>query len=301
LELSWIAPAIASPFVYALVTLGDKWILSGLKLRLTSFYLFVGASQLTISIGIWLTLGFSGAPFDARAAAFGGGFLWGLALFILFWALKREQMGRVIPVSQTSPVFAAILGVVILGEAVEWWGWLAVLLVVGGAVLVSAEPSQLRSGGFSRVYLFVFGGAGFIGLAQVLLKVSAEDMDVWHNMALRGLGLFASLGLPFVRPSVVRDLASFLSNRRLALPILLTEGIGPFVGNALLLLALANGPVSLVSALLGTRPIFVLLLTLLLAPFARRVLAEKLSRADILTKAGASIAVVGGVAIISLA
>ncbi len=301
MELSWIAPAIASPFVYALVTVGDKWILSGLKLRLTSFYLFVGASQLAISIGIWLLLGFSGAPFDSKAAAFGGGFLWGFALIILFWALRREQMGRVIPVSQTSPVFAAILGAAMLGETVEWWGWLAVLLVVGGAVLVSAEPSRLRSGGFSRVYLFVFVGAGFIGLAQVLLKISAEDLDVWHNMALRGAGLFVSLGLPFVRPSVVGELVSFLDNRRLVLPILLTEGVGPFIGNALLLLALANGPVSLVSAMLGTRPLFVLLLTLLLAPFARRVLSEKLSRADILTKAGASVAVVGGVAIISLA
>lgn len=301
MELSWVAPAIASPFVYALVSVGDKWILSGLKLRITSFYLFVGASQLTISIGIWLILGFSDASFDAKAAAFSGGLLWGLGLLIYFWALRREQMGRVVPVWQASPIFAAILGVAILGETVEWWGWLAVLLVVAGAVLVSADPSQLRSGKFSGIFLFVFAAAGLIGVAQVLLKFSAGEMDVWHNMALRGVGLFVGLGLPFIRPSIIRDLLSVLPNRRLGLPLVVTEAVGPFIGNALLLIALANGPVSLVSGLLGTRPIFVLLITLAIARFANRMLSEKFSRADILTKAGASAAVVGGVAIISFA
>ena len=284
-----------------MVSVGDKWILSGVKLRITSFYLFVGASQLTISIGIWLILGVSNASFDAQLAAFGGGFLWGVGLLIYFWALRREQMGRVVPVWQASPIFAAILGVAVLGETVEWWGWLAVLLVVGGAVLVSADPEELRSGKFSGIYLFVFAAAGLIGVAQVLLKVSADEMDVWQNMALRGTGLFVSLGAPFLQPSIVRELLSFLANRRLALPLVLTETVGPFIGNALLLLALANGPVSLVSGLLGTRPIFVLFITLALAPFARRVLSEKFSRADILTKAAAATAVVGGVAIISFA
>lgn len=301
MELSWVLPAIASPLIYGIVTVGDKWILSGLKLRIESFNLFVASVQLSIAIIILLTLGLPDAPLSSIAAGFAGGALWGLALIIMFWALRREQIGRVVPVAQTSPVFAAILGVVFLGEYLEWWGWAAVLLVVGGAVLVSAEPSQLLSGGFSKIYLAVAISAALIGIAQFSLKIAADDMSVWHNMSFRGIGMFATLGLPFTRPSVFGELGGFLSDRKTAVPIFLVEGVGPLFGNAFLLLALANGPVSSVSALLGTRPVFVLLITLMFAPFARKALSEEFSRAGVITKVISTIAVVSGVAIISLA
>jgi drug/metabolite transporter (DMT)-like permease len=301
LELSWIAPAIASPFIYALVTIGDKWILSTLKLRIESFNLFVGIVQLSVALSILLIIGIPDAPFRAIAFSIIGGLLWGIYLIVLFWSLRREQMGRIVPVSQTSPVFAAILGVVFLSEHLEWWGWFAVLLVVGGAAIVSAEPKQILSGGFSRVYLYVMAGAALVGVAQVLLKTSSEDLGLWHNMSFRGIGLFTTLALPFLRTSVVKDLGVFLTNRRTAIPVLLTEGVGPIFGNAFLLLALANGPVSLVSALLGTRPVFILIITLIFAPFAKRALAETFTRADIVTKVLSTIAVVGGITIIAMA
>jgi drug/metabolite transporter (DMT)-like permease len=301
LELSWVLPAIASPFIYAMVSIGDKWILSTLKLRIESFNLFVGGTQLGISLVILLILGIPDASGEALAAALGGGMIWGVALILLFMALRREQIGRVVPVSQTSPVFAAMLGVVFLGEHLEWWGWLAVLLVAAGAVIVSAEPHQLLSGGFRKVYLLVVLAAALIGIAQVLLKVSSDELSVWHNMSLRGIGLFTTLAIPVLRPSVVRDFGSFVTTKKTAIPVLFIEGLGPILGNGFMLLALANGPVSLVSALLGTRPIFILLITLAFAPIAKKALAEEFTKADIITKSVSTAAVVGGVVIISLA
>jgi transporter family protein len=301
LELSWVLPAIASPFIYAIVSIGDKWILSTLKLRIESFNLFVGGTQLGISLVILLLLGIPDASTEALAAAIGGGMIWGVALIILFMALRREQIGRIVPVSQTSPVFAAILGVVLLGENLEWWGWLAVLLVVAGAVIVSADPHQLLSGGFRKVYLWVVLAAALIGIAQVLLKLSSDELNVWHNMSLRGIGLFTTLAIPVLRPSIARDLGSFITTKKTAMPVLIIEGLGPILGNGFLLLALATGPVSLVSALLGTRPVFILLITLAFAPIAKKALAEEFTRADIITKTVSTAAVVGGVVIISLA
>mgnify|MGYP003977615603 CR=1 FL=1 len=301
MELSWVLPAIASPFIYALVSIGDKWILSTLKLRIESFNLFVGGTQLIIAFAILMILGIPDAPFESIAAALGGGMIWGLALILLFWTLRTEQIGRVVPVSQTSPVFAAILGVVFLGEHLEWWGWLAVALVVAGAAIVSADPQQILSGGFKKIYLWVVLAAALIGVAQVLLKVSSDDLGVWHNMSIRGTGLFLTLALPVLRPSVAKDLVVFITKRKTAIPVLITEGIGPIFGNGFLLLALANGPVSLVSALLGTRPIFILLITLAFAPIAKRALNEQFTRADVVTKVVSTVAVVTGVVIISLA
>ena len=68
MELSWVLPAIASPFIYAMVSIGDKWILSTLKLRIESFNLFVGGTQLGISLVILLILGIPDASGEALAA-----------------------------------------------------------------------------------------------------------------------------------------------------------------------------------------------------------------------------------------
>ncbi len=284
-----------------MVSIGDKWILSTLKLRIESFNFFVGGTQLAIALVILLFLGIPDASASAIAAAIGGGMFWGVALILLFWTLRSEQIGRVVPVSQTSPVFAAILGVIFLGEHLEWWGWAAILLVVSGAAIASAEPRELLRGGFRKVYLWVVLAAALIGIAQVLLKISSDEIGVWHNMSLRGIGLFTTLAVPVLRPSVVKDLGIFITQKKTAIPVLIIEGLGPILGNGFLLLAIANGPVSLVSALLGTRPIFILIITLLFAPIAKRALNEQFTRSDIITKSISTAAVVSGVVIISLA
>jgi hypothetical protein len=67
-----------------------------------------------------------------------------------------------------------------------------------------------------------------------------------------------------------------------------------------LLIAIANGPVSLVSALLGTRPIFVLAGTLLLGLVAKEFLSERMTRHDLAVKSAATAAVVVGIVVISV-
>ena len=65
-------------------------------------------------------------------------------------------------------------------------------------------------------------------------------------------------------------------------------------------MAIAAGPISLVSALFGTRPIWVLLSTLLLGLFARQYVTERLVGQDLVVKLVATTAVVAGVVLISL-
>lgn len=301
-DLDWVLPALASPLVYALVTIGDKRVISTLALSLGSFYLFVGFTQLTISAVILLALGWPTAPASALLSSYGGGFLWGAGLMLMFFVLQREEVSRVTPVWQSSPVFVAIFAVLFLNESLAWHGWLAVLLVVSGAIAVSTD---LRRGGFGAfavrpTFFMLLAGAAIIGVAQLLLKVGSEDLDVWHNMAFRGAGLFTSLAAPWLRPPYPGRLITWLQTPSNSISIMLSESIGPFIGNLLLLTAIASGPVSLVSALLGTRPIWVLGATILLGLFARRFISERITGRDLVVKTVATGAVVAGVVIISV-
>ena len=300
-DAAWVLPAIISPVIYAAVSIGDKLVLSRGKLPIRSMYLFVGLTQLTISAVILVVHGIPDAHAFRILAAFGGGFVWGLALYGMFTGIQREEISRVMPVWQSSPIFAAILAVFFLGEAVTWAGWLGIFLVVGGAAAISIRRGDLGTGFvLSPVFWILIAAAALVGAAQLLLKVSAKELDVWHNMAFRGVGLYCSLGLQFTRMEHIRNLAAFLTRRRASLGLLATEGLGPFTGNYFLLLALQNGPVSLVSALLGTRPIFVLAGTLVLAMVAKGVLDDRMTRSDIFVKTASTCAVVGGIFAISL-
>lgn len=301
-DYQWILPAIASPVVYAAVTIGDKRIISTLGLGLGSFFLFVGVTQLSIALVILAALGWPAAPGAALWASYGGGFLWGFALMLMFLVLRREEVSRVTPVWQTSPVFVAVFAVFPLDESIVWHGWLAVALVVGGAIGVSLNRVGAGLAAFAvrPTFFVLISGAAIIGLAQLLLKVSSDDLGVWHNMAFRGIGLCTTIALPWARPKNVVALANWLRTPSNATTLVVTESVGPFAGNILLLVAIDKGPVSLVSALLGTRPVFVLAGTLLLGWIAKDFISERLTRQDLVVKTAATCAVVAGIVVISV-
>lgn len=301
-DLEWILPALASAILYTLVTIGDKRVLTGLRINLGSFYLFVGSAQLFIAIAILLILGWPSAPVSALASSYGAGFLWGAGLTLMFFVLQREEVSRVTPVWQSSPVFVAILALIFLDESLQWYGWLAVLLVVSGAVAVSVDLSRAGFDAFRLrpTFFILIAGAVIIAVGQLLLKVGSDDLDVWHNMAFRSAGLFTSIAGPWLRPPYPAQLVRWMRKPSNAVSLLLSEGVGPFTGNLFLLTAIAVGPVSLVSALFGTRPIWVLGATLLLGLFAREFIMERITGKDLALKLVATSAVVAGIVIISV-
>lgn len=300
IDTAWIVPAIGSPAIYAAVSIGDKLILTRTGIRLQSFYFFVGASQLAIAAVVIAVNPLPPVNLDVMVRAWGGGFIWGLALTLMFWVLRREEVSRVTPVWQSSPVFVALMAVVFLDERLGWAHWAAVGLVVLGAATVSYKGGT-GGGWFKPVYGLLLIGALMIGIAQLLLKTVADDLSVWHSMALRGTGLFTSLALPYARPSNIAALARAMSAPRTAAALLATETFAPLFGNLLLLTALANGPVSLVSAVLGTRPVFVFIGTVGAGIFVKGLLEDRMTRADVVLKGASAAAVVAGVFLIALA
>ena len=63
----------------------------------------------------------------------------GIASYCVFmWALSRAQVGAVSALRETSVVFAAILGTLILKERMTGARAVAILLVAGGAAAIAA-------------------------------------------------------------------------------------------------------------------------------------------------------------------
>jgi|TARA_B100000959_G_scaffold282508_1_gene349082 uncharacterized membrane protein len=302
LEL-WILAALANPLIFSIVTLIDKRVLSGFGLGLPSFNLFVGGSQGLFGATVLLLNFPAGVEFEIIARAWSIGVLQAFSLIFMFWMLKREDPSRVIPAMQTSPIYVALLAWMIFGESLSVLHWLAVILAVSGSVLASIQVGSLSPNGkvgFQPVFLLLAAGALLMASSQLITKSIVDDLSTIHIVSLRGTGLFTVMWLVFARPTALKGLGSFLKQPKWAPWLIIAEGVMPFNGHLLITYAIGKGPIALVSALGGARPIFVFSMTAMSAWLAPNLIYEKFTRADMIVKLVSASMVVTAVAIISL-
>ena len=299
----WILAALANPLVFSIVTLIDKKVLSGFGMPLPSFNLWVGGSQGIFGTIVLLTSFPSGVDFIVLVKAWSIGVLQAFTLIFMFWMLKREDPSRVIPAMQTSPIYVALLAWLIFGESLSAWHWLAVMLAVGGSILSSVTVGSAGSTGrlvFQPLFLLLALGALLMASSQLITKAIIDDLSTLHIVSIRGLGLFTVMAIVFARPDALRTLGKFLKQPKKAPWIIVAEGVMPFNGHLLITYAIGKGPVALVSALGGARPIFVFSLTALGTWLAPKLVFEQFTRVSMLLKLLSASMVVAAVVIISL-
>ena len=299
----WILAALANPLVFSIVTLIDKKVLSGFGMPLPSFNLWVGGSQGIFGTIVLLTSFPTGVDFIVLVQAWSIGVLQAFTLIFMFWMLKREDPSRVIPAMQTSPIYVALLAWLIFGESLSAWHWLAVMLAVGGSILASVTIGSAGSSNklvFQPLFLLLALGALLMASSQLITKAIIDDLSTLHIVSIRGLGLFTVMAIVFGRPDALRTLGKFLKQPKKAPWIIVAEGVMPFNGHLLITYAIGKGPVALVSALGGARPIFVFSLTALGTWLAPKLVFEQFTRVSMLLKLLSASMVVAAVIIISL-
>ncbi len=220
----------------------------------------------------------------------------------MFWMLKREDPSRVIPAMQTTPIYVALLAWAIFGESLNGWQWVAVFLAVSGSVLAAVQigsKSLTGRAGIQPAFLVLVISAFLMASSQLVTKSIVDDLSTLHIVSLRGTGLFAVMWGVFARPAALRGLGHFLKQPRRAPLLIVSEGIMPFTGHLLITYAIGKGPIALVSALGGARPIFVFSLSAVGAWLAPSLIYEKFTRADMALKLASATMVVAAVVIIS--
>ncbi|KAI2511408.1 EamA-like transporter [Fragilaria crotonensis] len=143
----WIAPALLCALAYAFYNIFIKKgsysinpVLGGVILQFVAALL---GSVLLLSIAIQEG-GTQNLSWDWRGVqwAICAGISVGLAEMISFFV-----SGMGVPAVQTIPIiiggsvmFGTLLGMLLLGESLQWNGWLGVILLIGGICLVGIDP-----------------------------------------------------------------------------------------------------------------------------------------------------------------
>lgn len=257
--MSWIGIALGSSAILAIVNIIDSHILSrrlgrlGMYLMvLTPIYLVLGAIlyilfPLPANVTVGLLLGVVGSSI-IRGAAVG----------IMLYSLRTQEVSRVVPVVYAYPVLVAIMAMPVLGERLSWLSWLAIVIVIAGVLLVSINPGLKSQATTRRLLLLILTGFLFSG-ADISTKYLLTYFSFWKLFAFNALVMGAMFGTFSLRSGTYRLLRDS-KNRNSTLVLILGNETIAVVALLLGTYAISSGPVAIVSALLGSRPIFVALI-----------------------------------------
>jgi drug/metabolite transporter (DMT)-like permease len=208
----------------------------------------------------------------ARFPPYGEHYLWlavagvfnpGLFTICFMFGIAKIGVARAAPIKGSSPLFAAFLAIIFLGERPEWYHLGGVLFIVMGIALVSSGRTEGR---WRRIdALWPIAAAGFAALGAVFWRNALPSFP--DAIAGAFIGLVAALALvvlytvTFMRGQIADGI------QRAWKPFLLV-GIIAAIGQFCFASALQRGEVYRMVALIQTSPLITVVFALL---FLRRV------------------------------
>ena len=300
--MNWVDSAILAAAVLAVVNVIDSHLIVR---RLPSLWAFLFPVGIIALIYGCIILAVVSIPDEAETShilyAIGSGFIRSLGVASFLYALQKAEVSRVIPVVNTHPVFVAFMAFFLLNESLAALEWFAILITVGGAVLISIRRNlgayELSINRYTA--LPVLASLCLAG-ANLTSKYALDGINSWNMYAI-GSVIWGSVCIIIsARRSVLPELRQLGRSISTMSILIVNETLAP-VAIVLLFWSIERGPVSLVSTIAGAQPVFVFFFAMILTKIAYGSLLEKkMSKAKIAVRFLAIAMIVGGVTIIHL-
>jgi drug/metabolite transporter (DMT)-like permease len=299
--VTWLPIAISAAAITAVVSILDSHLITKRFPSLAAFLVLVGIFHFPVGL---IVIGINPLPEGTGAGvvavAFASGIIRVTGALLMLRTLRSEEVSRVMPVVNTFPIFVAILAVPVLNEVLGWMEWLAIFITVSGAVLISAQwDSENKGIRLRRSFITLMIASVFFGVANTGSKYALDHMSFWSMYGINSICLGIVFSIYSLRPAVIREIKQ-MEQRNKVLGLTTFNETLTIVGFVMSFWAMEQGPVSLVSTILGTRPAFVFVYALALSFFFPAVLNERFSRGVIITKVVSIALVIGGVTLLTL-
>jgi drug/metabolite transporter (DMT)-like permease len=300
--MSWASIAILSAAIYGIITTIDSHLISKRMPSLRAFLLPISVIHLLYgllffylfpfpeNIGLWpLTVAFGSSIIRIAGAT------------IMIYLLKKEEISRVVPVVYTYPIFVALIAVPLLGESISPLQWLSVVIVVAGAVIVSFKQNPFGNAVWpGKPFLALVGASLLLAMADITSKYALTYFSFWNMFSVNAFSIFGVFFVFSMRPHVMRQLRDMNHRNRSLGLMAFNETLTPIALTGSFW-ALSRGPVSLVSTIISSRPIFVVIYALILNYTLPRFLVKSTtSKTMLVFRLIATAMIVGGIFIIYL-
>jgi len=300
--VNWFSLAILSAAAFGIVSIIDSHLLARRMPGLREYLLLVSPFHLIYGLVFFLLFPLpQGTGVWTVMVAIASNILRTGGIVIMLYILKKEEISQVIPVVYTYPVFVAIMAVPLLGETLYYREWLAIIMVVAGAILVSFRQSSSGSVVWRvKPLLILFGSGLLMAMADITSKYALNYISSWNMLWVSEFCMVGIFILTSLRPHMLRQLANMKQKGSTMAWIVFNEILVPIM-LLLMFLALKTGPVSLVSTIVGgSRPVFVFVFAFILSCLFPRFIEWHADRRMLVLRFLAIAMIVGGITVIQL-
>ncbi len=297
----WVSIAVIGAAVLGAVNIIDSHIISKRMPSLRAYLLPVGLVILVYGLVLFSLFPLpEGVGTWVLMVAFASGLLRTTAITVMLYTMKRVEVSRIIPVVYTYPIFVAIMAVLLLGETLGYLEWIAVIIVVAGAVMVSARWDQGGAATWlDRSFFLLVGSSLLMAMADVAAKYALDYISFVNMYWITSFCISGVFVLISVRPHIIKELGN-MKRRKSVITLLVSNETMAVVGAVLVFWAMERGPVSLVSTIVSSRPIFVVIYALILSRISPMFLEWQPGKLMLALRLIAVAMIVGGIAIIYL-
>ena len=301
--MTWLIIALASSACLGLISISDKVVFQKYVRTPLSLILVIGIIELIVGV---IMLIVSGIPTKtsiySNLIAIISGALIAFAILLLQKLLYTREVSRTVPITQSSPIFTALVALIMLGESISSQQWLGIITAVLGSILISLK---LDTGTakilLHRSFYLLMLSAFFYGTSNVTSKIALEELPVLYTQGMRTVTFGLILISYAFRSEAFADVKSLIRKRSPALKlIMVNQFITAQIGSFLLLWALSLGPASLVAAIAGTRGLFTLVYSIGISKIWVGILGEDTSNQSVMIKLISTLLIVVGVVAIAI-
>ncbi len=302
--MNWLVVAIVAHFIFALVFIVDKFLLSKTVLQPRAYAFYVGL--LGIFALLLIPFGFTLLPAGQIAASLIAGVLFVLAILFFYKLIQIGEVSRITPiVGGAVPVFTLILTYSFLGERLTNSQLVAFfLLVLGGVIMLWPRKDRINSltgqASLTKKLTLAVMAALFFAGSFVLTKFIFTEQPFINGFIWVRLGGFLGAWLLFFWPGSRQVIFKTTETIKIkSVGLLISNKTLSALAFILLNYAIFLGSVTLVNSLQGIQYAFLLIVALFLSKKFPQILKEQISRGMILQKIMAISFIVLGLGILA--
>lgn len=286
--MNWLYIALIPPAIWALSNHFDKYLI-GKYFKNASAISFLVFTCLVGTLGAILILLFKPEVLliNLRFAPLiiFNGFLYVAALLPYLYALKKDDTSIVVPLFQTIPVFAYILGSIFLKESLSMSQIAASLLIISGAVGITLEIENKKITIKKEVLILMLISSFLVALGSTIFKIVAINESFWTTGFWQYLG-YSIFGIIILSIKKYRlQFLTILKTNKLTILGLSTinESIN-VLAQLIMSFATLLAPLALVWTINGLQPFFVFIYGIILTSFFPKISQEKINKHIVIQK-----------------
>jgi drug/metabolite transporter (DMT)-like permease len=243
--------AIASPFIWGLMNVIDKFIVSKKVKNTLSFTAVVAIVNIIFGLIFAAFIDWKNIDFSSSTSSIIAGILYGSQFFFYYYILSKKDTSHTIGLMYSYPIILILLSFLFLNEIVSLQGYIGIFLIILGSLLLSLHIKKI---GMLKGFYLIIPLIICVATAEFLMKVSTNNIPELNGFAINLVVMGATVLCILFHKKTRKDFPKELKNFKWAL---LSESF-TFIGLLTIYVAMSGISATLVTAIAALQPITVL-------------------------------------------